>query len=144
MIEVAYRFLGIAEVSGHTSNPQILAMLQLDDSSVQDDETPWCSAFVNYITWLFALPRSRSLAARSWLRVGDAIPLSSAREGDIVVLSRGPEPQPGPEVLDAPGHVGFLINADTQYVAVLGGNQGNKVSIATFPSSRILGVRAID
>lgn len=141
---IAHKFLGMTEVPGATSNPQILAMLRLDTSWVQDDQTPWCSAFLNYCCWLADMPRSRSLAARSWLTVGTSIPLSDALIGDVVVLSRGKPPQPDASVIAAPGHVGFFFGLEgTDKVVLLGGNQGDKVSGASFPKSRILGVRRL-
>lgn len=146
--DLAMRFVGTKEVAGTQSNPAILAMLKLDGSWPPDDSTPWCSAFVNYIAWLLRLPRSKSLAARSWLGVGAPIRLEDAELGfDVVVLERGPVPQPGPEVIQAPGHVGFygglVAGSPGRKVMVLGGNQGDQVSLAPFDSSRILGIRRL-
>lgn len=141
--EMAQRFIGIKEVLGAKHNPLILAMLQLDAAWVEDDETPWCSAFVNFIHWLWHLPRSRSLAARSWILVGISTELRTARVGDIVVLTRGKGPQPGLDVIKAPGHVGFYAGQTETTVEILGANQANTVSIASFPKSRLLTVRRI-
>jgi uncharacterized protein (TIGR02594 family) len=142
--DLAHRFLGLKEVEGPMSNPAVLAMLQLDAKWVEDDETAWCSAFVNYPFWLLNLPRSRSLAARSWLLVGQSIPLTDAQRGfDVVILKRGKEPQPGPEVIKAQGHVGLYAGHAATTVDLLGGNQGDTVSIASFKKPQILGVRRI-
>lgn len=162
--DLAQRFIGTKEVAGPVSNAHILAMLRLDNTWVEGDEIPWCSALVNYVCWLLRLPRSKSLAARSWLGVGVPIALEQARPGyDVVVLQRGGEHEPGPEVMAAPGHVGFfaglelrpafstgaaasavvLNNPYTRRVLVLGGNQADQVSVAPFPVSRILGVRRL-
>ena len=143
---IAQRFIGIKEAAGVASNPQILAMLRLDESWPAGDETAWCSAFVNYIAWLLRLPRSKSLAARSWLKVGVPIQLEQAvAESDVVVMQRGEGKQPGPEVINAPGHVGFFAGYDpeSKLVQLLGGNQGNAVSIAAFPADRTLGIRRL-
>src|SRR5688500_8928758 len=87
--DLAGRFVGIKEVPGTTANPQILAMLQLDDDWPKDDSVPWCSAFTNYIAWLLRLPRSKSLLARSWLAVGEVVSLEDAIPGfDVVVFKR--------------------------------------------------------
>ena len=142
--QIAQRFVGLREVAGHTANPQILAMLRLDCGAVQDDETPWCSAFVNYICWLLRLPRSKSLLARSWLTVGEAINYMTASPGyDVVVLKRGEGPQPGPNILTAPGHVGFYAGMDSGRIHLLGGNQGDAVTVAGYDLSRVLGVRRL-
>jgi len=143
---VAYRFLGLKEVAGHASSPQVLAMLQITDPSVQDDDVPWCSGFLNYICWLLNCQRSGSLAARSWLKVGRPITIEQAEpDCDVVILSRGAGPQPGPDVIAAPGHVGFFAGLDPAHgaVSLLGGNQGDAVSVASFPTPRILGIRRI-
>lgn len=143
--EIAQRFVGIKEVSGKATNPQILAMLQLDNSWPQEDEVAWCSAFVNYIAWLLRLPRSKSLRARSWLQVGTPVDLLSAKaDCDVVILKRGDSIQ-GPEVIEAPGHVGFFSGFDipTQRVLVLGGNQKDSVCVESFPASKILGIRRL-
>ena len=143
-LSLAQRFLGLQEVEGHTANPQILAMLQLDARWPQGDEIAWCSAFVNYVAWLLGLQRSKSLAARSWLAVGTPVAQEDAVPGfDVVILKRGGGNQPGPEVLDAQGHVGFFAGREPGAVRVLGGNQGDAVSEEAFPASRILGIRRL-
>lgn len=144
---LAQRFVGIKEMPGADSNPLIMAMLHLDGSWPASDATAWCSAFVNAICWMLRLPRSKSLAARSWLTVGQSIPLAAAVPGyDVVVLKRGALDL-GPDVLSAPGHVGFFAGIEkgnTQdYVVVLAGNQGDAVSVARFPVSQVLGVRRL-
>lgn len=142
--DVARRFLGTTEVPGPRVNPVILAMLRLEDGSIVDDATAWCSAFVNFVAWLLDLPRSKSLAARSWLRIGAPVAIADARVGfDVVVLQRGNAPQPGADMLDAPGHVGFFAGLDGDTVRVLGGNQGDAVTEARFPVARVLGVRRL-
>lgn len=141
--DVAKKFIGIKEAFGTKHNPLIVAMLQLDAKWVEDDETAWCSAFVNFVHWLFDRSRSHSLAARSWLLVGTSIELRYAQLGDIVVLTRGKDPQPGVMVIKAPGHVGFYAGHTETTIEILGGNQGNAVNIASFPKSRILSIRRI-
>ena len=88
--------------------------------------------------------RSKSLMARSWLNVGYAIDIDAAEVGwDIVIFKRGSGAQPGPNVINAPGHVGFYAGMNGTKVQVLGGNQGDAVSIKGYSKSRILGVRRI-
>lgn len=141
--DIAQRFVGIKEVGGSVDNPQIMAMLKLDNDWPEADEVPWCSAFANYIAWLLRLPRSKSLRARSWLAVGKGIALDEAVPGDIIVLQRGKGEQPGPEVLEAPGHVGFYAGRFGDFIEVLGGNQSDTVKVSRYPKSRLLGVRRL-
>lgn len=145
---IAQNLMGIAEMPGALNNPAIVAMLQFVDKSVSTDEVPWCSAFVNAVCKICGLPRSGSLAARSWLQVGRVVTIDAAAPGwDVVILKRGAGKQPGPEVTRAPGHVGFFAGLDTsaggERLHVLGGNQGNRVSLASFPAAQLLGIRRL-
>ena len=142
--ELAQRFVGIKEVPGSTANPQILAMLNLDNKWPEDDSVPWCAAFMNYIAWLLRIPRSKSLRARSWLLVGEPIFLSDAKVGfDVVILKRGGANQPGPSVIKAKGHVGWYAGFINEQVLLLGGNQGDSVSVKGYDKSRVIGVRRL-
>jgi uncharacterized protein (TIGR02594 family) len=145
--DIAERFVGLKEIPGTKKDDhQIMAMLKLDDEWPEDDEVPWCSAFVNYVAWLLRLPRSKSLRARSWLQVGvpiDHMMAQPKRGFDVVILKRGAGTQPDATNLTAPGHVGFFAGTAYMTVSLLGGNQGNAVSVATYPSDRILGVRRL-
>ena len=141
--DLALRFTSIKEVGGNVDNPQIMAMLRLDMNWPSNDEVPWCSAFVNRIAWLCRFPRSKDLRARSWLTVGKGITLDQAEPGDIIVLKRGSGEQPGPEVIDAPGHVGFYAGRFGKFIEVLGGNQSDTVKISRYPVTRLLGVRQL-
>ena len=145
--DIAQRFAGTSEVSGATANPMVMAMLKLDADWPEDDSVPWCSAFMNFICWLCRLPRSKSLRARSWLAIGRPVswqgPIVEAAVGDVVILQRGKGEQPGPEVLDAPGHVGFFAGFEGDKVLILGGNQSDTVKISSYAASRILGMRRL-
>lgn len=142
---LAQRFVGVKEISGQASNPIVLGMLRLDTGWPEDDAVPWCSAFVNYVAWLLRLPRSKSLRARSWLMVGAGVAdLRDAEASfDVVILKRGRGEQPGPEVIEASGHVGFFAGIEGDRILVLGGNQGDAVSVASFPRQDLLGVRRL-
>ena len=142
--DLAQRYVGIEEVGGSLDNPAILAMLRLDNKWPEGDEVPWCSAFTNHICWLARLPRSKDLRARSWLTVGKGINLDNAEPGDIIVLKRGRGEQPGPEVLDAPGHVGFYAGRFDGFIEILGGNQTDTVKVSRYPAKRLLGVRRLE
>jgi uncharacterized protein (TIGR02594 family) len=142
--DLAQRFVGVKEVSGPTANPQILAMLQLDNAWPQDDSVAWCSAFANYVAWLLRLPRSKDLRARSWLLVGTPVKLEDAQPGfDVVIFSREGSTS-DPTVIDAPGHVAFYAGRDDMdRVLALGGNQGDCVCVEAFSATKVLGIRRL-
>ena len=143
--EIAERFIGVSESPGDlVSDPQVLAMLRLDEKWPKGDHVPWCSAFMNYVSWLLRLPRSKSLRARSWLLIGRSVGLDEATVGfDVVVLKRGKGNQPGPDVIDAPGHVGLFAGREGNKILVLGGNQSDAVNVSRYPASQLLGVRRL-
>ena len=136
----------IEEMPGDRDHPFIQWCLMscpgFNDES--HDEIPWCSAFMNRLALIYRVSASNSARARSWLRVGTVIALEAAWPGfDIIILKRGGADQPGPEVLNAQGHVGFYAGREKDVVYVLGGNQSNNVTLAPFPGKRILGVRRL-
>ena len=136
LYDIAMRYVGTQEVGGDEDNYQVMAWLKLDGDWPQHDEVPWCSAAMNGWAWLLRLPRSKSLAARSWLGVGKPVTNEEARVGyDVVVLKRPPSP--------TAGHVGLFAGWDGKNVLMLGGNQGNKVCVAPYAKSRILGIRRL-
>lgn len=141
---LAERFIGMKEVPGRQDNPLILHMLKMDDDWPEHDEVPWCSSFLNYIAWMLRLPRSKSKLARSWLNVGIPIPSWELRpEEDIVILKRGTGEQPGAENTTAPGHVGLFVAMGCDNIFLLGGNQGDSVSVKGFSVGRVLGYRRL-
>ncbi len=150
--DFAQRMIGeVVEIPGKAHAPFIQWCFESCNGYGSDtpDEVPWCSAFANRVAWIFRLPRSKSAAARSWLLVGTPVALADARVGyDVVILKRGGGGQPGPEVTSgAPGHVAFFAGVDRvdapSMVSVVGGNQSNGVTVASFPVERVLGVRRL-
>jgi uncharacterized protein (TIGR02594 family) len=137
ILEEAEKHLGVEEWPGAKHNPAVLAYFETSGNGwVKDDETSWCAAFVNAILAALALPTTGKLNARSFLDYGEKVELVDVRPGDIVVYWRG-DPN------GWQGHVGFVMSITNGQVMTLGGNQGNKVSIAPYPLSRVLGFRRV-
>jgi uncharacterized protein (TIGR02594 family) len=145
LYDIALRFRGLTEIAGNKHNDFISWAHSLCGMPPDTpDEVPWCSSFVNALAFIAGLPRSGSAAARSWLKVGQPITLDAAQRGDVVIVTRGQGPQPGPEVTSgATGHVGLYETHDDAWVWMVGGNQGNTVSVARFPVGSVLGVRRL-
>lgn len=142
----ASTFVGLREIRGGQDNPLIVGMLQTFAGWVNDDETAWCGAFAGFVCQVNGYPtpgpkRIEALRARKWLTVGRPVDIEQANGNCVVILKRGTGNQPGPEVLDALGHVGFYHDHDAERVWLTGGNQENRVSRRAYPRSRILGVR---
>jgi uncharacterized protein (TIGR02594 family) len=131
---MATHFKGLSEVHGSVDNPQIVEMFRVSGHpEVKDDETPWCAAFVGACLRLSGYRSSGSLGARSYENFGRDVK-SAPEKGCIVVFTRG-NPKAGT------GHVAFYDHDDGDNVVVLGGNQGDAVTLASFPKSRVLGYR---
>ena len=129
---------GVARTPGSGDNPAVVKYLKstnLGKPANQNDETPWCSAFVNWCVEQSGEDGTNSAAARQWMHWGRK--LKSPTKGCVVVLWRGSKS-------GTQGHVGFLVDKpDVRHVRILAGNQGDKVSVATFPTSRLLGYRQL-
>ena len=135
IFETAGEYLGLDEWPGAKHNPKIVGFFEdVGHGWVKDDETAWCAAFVGSVLAQVGLPHSGKLNARSYLDWGEAVDMRDARAGDVVVFWRG---KPN----GWQGHVAFLVRFEGDRVIVRGGNQGNKVSDASYPLSRLLGVR---
>ena len=131
MVE-GFKLLGLAEIPGPAHESRIVRMWQSIKAPFRDDETPWCAAFVGHCLESSALRSSRSAAARSYLAWGQK--LDAPVPGCVVVLNR-----PGSSWS---GHVGFAVSRDDRgRIGLLGGNQGNRVSVAFFDPARVIGCR---
>lgn len=145
LFDLGQRFIGhLQERPGTASHPYIewahsLSGLGLDTP----DDVPWCSSWLNSLAWLLGLPRSKSAAARSWLKVGSpVVSLFEAQVGnDVVILNRGGSSDPN---VSGPGHVGIFAGLQgNTHVLLLGGNQSDAVTVQAFPVDRVLGIRRL-
>lgn len=142
LISTALAYHGIKEVPGTASSPTISAWitkwakLAKVKVSTNDDQTAWCSIFVNEIADACGCETTSKINARSWLDVGKEIPLEEARLGDVVILWRG-------SPTGWQGHVGFFIRKGPGVIWLLGGNQSNAVNIMSFTDKQFLGVRRL-
>ena len=144
-MELARKLIGQHEKAGDQDNPLILWMLQRVAPWAEHDEIAWCAAYVSAICWLTGMPDTCSARARSWLSVGTPVSIDEADPTSgiyVVILSCGYNAPPA-DVLEAPGHVGFLVSKTDYSVKLFGGNQADSVSEADFPRIRILGVRCL-
>ena len=136
--ELALKYIGTKEIPGVKDNPRIVQWGRRLVTWFADDETAWCSAFANAMAQDAGYERSGKLNARSWLDVGLRVAAENVRPGDVVIFWRN-----SPDSWE--GHVGFVdsLNIANKTVRVLGGNQSDSVSIAEFPTSKVLGYRRL-
>lgn len=131
----AERLLGLKEIPGKQHNQEIVALWRESGMpQITDDETPWCMAFVNG-----CLVRGNKAGTKSGLARSPLYPehkdkfekLDGPELYSIGVMKRGNS--------SWQGHVGFVADFNDKYVWLLGGNQGNAVSIARYPRSAFSG-----
>lgn len=133
LLDLARAEIGVKEVTGNRDNPVIMQYYaDAGHPHITHDETPWCAAFVGAILKKAGLPNTGLLTARSYLTYG--VGLQTPEPGCIVVMTRG-----NPNSWE--GHVGFYVEDAGPNIKVLGGNQSNSVSIASFPKAKVLAYR---
>lgn len=129
---VARADLGLAEIPGKDTLPQIRRWLVQAGAWWHDDETPWCGTWLNHVfeDGVGLEGPQHAYRARAWLSWG--VGLGRATLGCVAVLNGGPR-RPGG------GHVGLVAGRDRfGNLMLIGGNQGNRVSIAPFARDRVL------
>ena len=126
----AERFIGLKEIKGSEHNSEILQWWKdIKRSGIKDDETPYCAAFVGAMLERSGIKSTRFEGALSYLEWGSD--LTAPIYGCVVVFSRS-----------GGGHVGFVVGEDENgRLMVLGGNQGDAVSVAPFDRARVAGYR---
>ena len=135
-MDIAQGELGQAEISGTASHNARIQEYLKEANLAGGDETPWCSAFVNWVMKKAGYSRTSMPNARSWL--GWGIPIAYPKFGAITVFMRN-NADGSPSGWK--GHVALFRKSEGSKIYVLGGNQGDKVSIAGYPRTRLLGYR---
>lgn len=129
----ALKLLGTREIKGEEHNPVIMSWAAEIGGWVKSfyvrDEIPWCGLFVGICALRAGFPHGQKvLSARDWLLWGDVVTVPAL--GDVLVFVR-----------DGGGHVGLYVGEDAEAYHVLGGNQGDAVTIARLAKNRLLGAR---
>jgi|GEM_PF-3303539 len=137
-LRTAREWIGQREVPGPASNSWIKDLWHRLRGGAwfwkhygeDDSKLPWCGAFCAAVFDECGMPYPKQYAsALAWRQWGEATP---PRLGALAVLQR-----------EGGGHVGFVTarSPGHQYVQLLGGNQGDAVSLAWFPTWRVVAYR---
>lgn len=130
LVEVV-KLIGIKEVVGKVHNPIIMSWAKdLDLQKIYTaDEIPWCGLFIAYCAHVAGVQVvDKPLWALSWAKWGTEV--EEPMLGDILTFKR-----------DGGGHVGIYVGEDKDCYHVLGGNQGNAVSVTRILKSRLYQAR---
>jgi uncharacterized protein (TIGR02594 family) len=121
-LRIAIEHLGDHEIPGRLTSRDVGLFLASTPGEV-DDDIPWCSAFVNFCIEQAGLQGTNNRGAKSWLNWGT--PTNTPVRGCVAVFRRGSE-------ASGKGHVGFYLSGSPETgIRIIGGNQSDKVSIAT-------------
>lgn len=131
-LRIALAELGTAEIEPG-SNPRIDEYLRT--VGLSDDDTPWCAAFVNWALSAAGVAGTGKANARSFLTWG--VKALAPQPGDVAVFWRD-------DPASWKGHVAFYLSRNAHGVWVVGGNQGNAVSVRCYSESQLLDVRRIE
>ena len=128
----ALDLFGTRETPGAASNPVILGWAKEVGvaGAYVNDGIAWCGLMTAVVVKRAGFePVKAPLWARNWAAFGTKAAVPSL--GDILVFER-----PG-----GGGHVGLYVGENASAFYVLGGNQGDQVSIAPVAKSRLLAAR---
>lgn len=130
-LTIARGHIGVREIPGPRHSPTIMGWLRRLGSWIKDDETAWCGTFVAAVMQEAGLPVPKyHMRARAWADWGANLRESVVAPGAVLVFAR-----------EGGGHVGFYVGEDPAAYHVLGGNQGNAVSIVRISKARCIAIR---
>ena len=154
VVQVAIPLIGTQEVVGRGSNRTILAWRDelnqaygIDPnaqkiSGYSDDDIPWCGLFQAHVWFAAGKPVVENpLWARNWAHAGEPVGEVIGGKMRWVQDRRASLGDALTFIRNGGGHIGTYICEDATHYAVLGGNQGNRVSIMALEKSRCIAVR---
>jgi uncharacterized protein (TIGR02594 family) len=141
MLIEALKLFGTLETPGPGDNPVILAWADEVGAGARtayatwaagwyaDDSTPWCGLFAAVVAIRAGkTPPEKYLSAAEWAKFGSTP--AEPGLGDVLVFTR-----------TGGGHVGLYVGDDATHFHVLGGNQGDAVSIVRIDKTRCSAIR---
>lgn len=128
--------LGTREAAGPANNPTILGWAKrlggkIVGMAYNADSVPWCGLFVATCVKEAGIePPPIAVRAKSWATWGARLRPERLAPGAVLVFER-----------EGGGHVGFYVGEDATAYHVLGGNQGDAVSITRIAKNRLFASR---
>jgi uncharacterized protein (TIGR02594 family) len=124
--------LGTREIPGRTHNNALISFLNTaarwNGVRWVDDEMAWCGGFVAAcLVQAGVEPVKLAARAKSWATWGWLLRADRLAPGAIMVFGRG-----------GGGHVGFYVGRDATHYHILGGNQGDAVSVTRIARNRLV------
>jgi uncharacterized protein (TIGR02594 family) len=123
--------LGTREAPGSANSPTILGWAKRLGTKwlgmiYNADSVPWCGLFVATCMQEVGIdPAPIAVRAKAWATWGSNLRTDRLAPGAVLVFER-----------EGGGHVGFYVGQDATHYHVLGGNQGDCVSISRIARNR--------
>ena len=135
---VARSLVGTREAAGSANNATILGWAKLLGLKIlgiayNADSVPWCGLFVAHCLRAGGIDISAmkvAVRAKAWADWGANLGADRLAPGAILVFDR-----------DGGGHVAFYVGEDATHYHVLGGNQGDAVTIMRLAKGRCIARR---
>ena len=134
-LKLARADLGLRETPGIANNPLIVRRLaaipRLIGLTYNADSVPWCGAMMAW--WMSQCgitPPLIAARAKSWETWGANLDAKRIAPGAVLYMER-----------EGGGHVTQYVGQSSTHYFGLGANQGDAVSIAPFPKSRVKAIR---
>jgi uncharacterized protein (TIGR02594 family) len=132
-MDVAKSHVGLKEYPGAGSNPLIMQWAKklgkVLGIAYTDDSVPWCGLFAAHCMADAGItPVAIAVRASAWEKFGVA--LAKPSYGAVMVFTRA-----------GGGHVSFYVSEDADTYHVLGGNQGDAVSVTKIAKNRCSAIR---
>ena len=128
-ITIAKAEIGTKEIKGAEHNPRVVEY-HSTTGKFGNDETAWCSSFVNWVMLRAGHAGTNSAVATSWRNWGKK--LDQPAYGAIAVIDWD-GPGPGWQ-----GHVGFVVGKVGSSIQLLGGNQSDAVNVKNFGTGKVI------
>jgi len=134
----AQMLLGTREAAGSANNTTIMGWAKLLGLKIlgiayNADSVPWCGLFVAHCLRVGGVDLSAmkiAVRAKAWADWGANLGADRLCPGAILVFDR-----------EGGGHVAFYVGEDATHYHVLGGNQGDTVSIMRLAKGRCIARR---
>lgn len=127
--------LGIREVPGVANNPVLMRRFATITKALgvayNGDDVPWCGAILAW--WMSQcgiVPPAIAIRAKSWSSFGRPLQPGELAPGAVLVFGR-----------TGGGHVALYVGEDASDYHVLGGNQGDAISVMRLAKDRCIARR---
>jgi len=127
LLSVASKYHGMNEYQNTAELTKLTGM-----NDVRGNNNPWCGGFVGGVLKEsgYRVPKN-NLSSKAYLNYGKKVEIGDAKPGDIAVFNRGGD--------SSKGHIGIIQKIEGNKVYLLGGNQGDSVSVTVRDINKVGG-----